>query len=238
MAIDRIPGVGPTNADIATAVAAPSAATIASAVAAPSAATIATAVAAAVPTTAGITSIVQANAGSPYGGTLTNLGFQSMSGVASVTFSSLGSYKYLKILGINVSPATAIAKLNVRFNGDGGTNYKYFVSGTGSSGTQRYDTNSGTANAIIRTCGVGAGPGNDGFSMNTQVVGSNSSAHKILEGGGANYDSANGEYIDINVASYGIWASTSAITSVTFSWSNGNNGSTVNGNGFYMFGAV
>ena len=42
MAINNIPGVGPTNADIATAVAAPSAATIAAAVAAPSAATIAT----------------------------------------------------------------------------------------------------------------------------------------------------------------------------------------------------
>ena len=43
MPINNIPGVGPTNADIATAVAAPSAATIAAAVAAPSAATIAAA---------------------------------------------------------------------------------------------------------------------------------------------------------------------------------------------------
>ena len=76
MAIDRIPGVGPTNADIATAVAAPSAAsiaaavaapsaaTIAAAVAAPSSATIASAVAAAVPTNASITSIVSAGASS------------------------------------------------------------------------------------------------------------------------------------------------------------------------------
>ena len=47
------PGVGPTNADIATAVAAPSAATIA------------TAVAAAVPTNASITTIAQANGGVP-----------------------------------------------------------------------------------------------------------------------------------------------------------------------------
>lgn len=62
MAINSIPGVGPQNSDIATAVAAPSAATIASAVAAPSASTIATAVAAAVPTSAQITTIVQNNA--------------------------------------------------------------------------------------------------------------------------------------------------------------------------------
>ena len=58
MAINIIPGVGPTNADIATAVAAPSAATIAAAVAAPSAATIAAAVAA--PSAATIASTVAA----------------------------------------------------------------------------------------------------------------------------------------------------------------------------------
>jgi len=53
------PGVGPTNADIAAAVAAPSAATIAAAVAAPSAATIAAAVAA--PSAATIASTVAAS---------------------------------------------------------------------------------------------------------------------------------------------------------------------------------
>lgn len=55
MGINQIPGVGPTNADIASAVAAPSAATIAAAVAAPSANTIASAVAAVVPNPFGIT---------------------------------------------------------------------------------------------------------------------------------------------------------------------------------------
>jgi hypothetical protein len=104
------PGVGPTNADIATAVAAPSAATIAAAVAAPSAATIASAVAApssatiasavaaAVPTTAGITSIVQANAGSPFGGTYTNILNSTIAiNATTYTISGLAGYKYLKI---------------------------------------------------------------------------------------------------------------------------------------------
>lgn len=226
MAINNIPGVGPTNADIATAVAAPSAATIASAVAA------------AVPTTAGITSIVQANAGSPYGGTLTNLGFQSMFNVNSVTFSSLGSYKYLKIIGMNCSPATA-SKIGVRFNGDTGGNYKYFNVGTGASGTQTYETSSNNPTYISRTCAANVGAGNDGFFMNTEIIGSNSSGHKILQGGGAVYDSGQGQYVDINPASAGIWASTSPITSVTLFWVNGSNGTNSGTiNGFYMYGAV
>ncbi|NBR25448.1 MAG: hypothetical protein EBU08_17065, partial [Micrococcales bacterium] len=60
MGINQIPGVGPTNSDIATAVAAPSAATIASAVvaAAPTNSTIASAVAAAVPTNSSIAAAV------------------------------------------------------------------------------------------------------------------------------------------------------------------------------------
>jgi len=121
--------IGPTNADIATAVAAPSAATIAAAIAAPSAATIAaavaapssatiaSAVAAAVPTTAGITTIVQANAGSPYSGTITNLGYVSGNGASTVTFSNLSGYKYLKLYWFGCKNTTSNS-LSIRFNGD------------------------------------------------------------------------------------------------------------------------
>jgi hypothetical protein len=135
MAIDRIPGVGPANSDIAAAVAAPSAATIAAAVAAPSAATIAstvaapsaatiaTAVAAAVPTTAGITSIVQANAGSPFGGTYTQIANSTPSNVDTTTISGLGSYKYLKIHFYIYNSGSSSFTLDMRFNGDTGSNY-------------------------------------------------------------------------------------------------------------------
>jgi hypothetical protein len=135
MAIDRIPGVGPANSDIAAAVAAPSAATIAAAVAAPSAATIAaavaapssatiaSAVAAAVPTTAGITSIVQANAGGQFSGTWTTLANYNWGATSAttITFSSLSGYKYLRIIDTSYS-TSAFAK-HIRFNGDTGNNY-------------------------------------------------------------------------------------------------------------------
>jgi hypothetical protein len=123
------PGVGPTNADIATAVAAPSAATIAAAVAAPSAATIASAVAApssatiasavaaAVPTTAGITTIVQANAGSPFGGTYTNIAnINPTNGSTSTTISGLSSYKYIKVVAFLVP--TGAADIFIQINGN------------------------------------------------------------------------------------------------------------------------
>lgn len=76
---------------------APNAAAIAAAVAAPSAATIATAVAAAVPTTAGITSIVQANAGSPFGGSWTYLGGSNPSGTNIASITGLSGYKKYRL---------------------------------------------------------------------------------------------------------------------------------------------
>jgi hypothetical protein len=108
MAIDRIPGVGPQNSDIATAVAAPSAATIAAAVAAPSAATIASTVAGSVPTLAQITSTVQSNAGSPFGGTWTNL----------------SSYKYLRFT-FYCQNGVGTWSMPIRFNNDGNANYRF-----------------------------------------------------------------------------------------------------------------
>ncbi len=137
MPINNLPGVGPTNADIATAVAAPSAATIASTVAGsvPTLAqintavntqtnnsAIATAVAGAVPTLAQITSTVQANAGSPFGGTYTNLGTTNLpQNATSYTLSGLSGYKYLKI-GCNFFCDGGYTP-TIRFNSDTNTNY-------------------------------------------------------------------------------------------------------------------
>jgi hypothetical protein len=145
MAIDRIPGVGPTNADIATAVAAPSAATIASAVAAPSAATIAsavaapsastiaTAVAAAVPTSANITSIVQSNAGSPFGGSWTLISSQSPTSGNTVTFSSLSGYKKYRIYFKTYNGNTP-QKTYARINGvTSGYVYNHFINKNGNT---------------------------------------------------------------------------------------------------------
>lgn len=91
------PGVGPTNADIATAVAA------------------------AVPTTAGITSIVQANS-SPSAYAFTMIANQSFSGTTSVTISGLSSYKKIKVALI-YKVVDANNQVQLRFNGDSGGQY-------------------------------------------------------------------------------------------------------------------
>jgi hypothetical protein len=134
MAIDRIPGVGPTNADIATAVAAPSAATIAAAVAAPSAATIAaavaapssatiaSAVAAAVPTIGAINTSVANNAPSPVNWVF--LGSANLQNVASATISFSAYRKLRLIVKVEINGGTP-QNPRVRFNGDT-TNGNYF----------------------------------------------------------------------------------------------------------------
>jgi hypothetical protein len=84
MAIDRIPGVGPQNSDIATAVAAPSAATIASTIATTPA--VSAQITANVPTAAAIASAVAA----PSSATIQNL-IQTYAAPASVTMAAITS---------------------------------------------------------------------------------------------------------------------------------------------------
>jgi len=81
---------------------------------------IATAVAGAVPTISAINTSVSTYA-SPYGGTITSLGTQTCTGSATVTFSSLGGYKNLRLFGYNVGSSNNGPL--VRINGDTGTNY-------------------------------------------------------------------------------------------------------------------
>jgi hypothetical protein len=219
MAIDRIPGVGPTNADIATAVAAPSAATIAAAVAAPSAAsiasavaapssaTIASAVAAAVPTLSQINTSVANNA-SPYGGTWTNIA-QSLTNnsINTVTLSNLGGYKYLR-LHAYITSFGGPDSLSVRLNGDSGGNYMY--ASTGLSGN------------------AAAAAGNQ-FLINassTQRVhlvmdienATSATAHKNITGRGSNNNGAGFGPIWFD----GLYTSNSPITSITVFSASGN----------------
>jgi hypothetical protein len=195
MAIDRIPGVGPANSDIAAAVAAPSAATIA------------TAVAAAVPTTAGITSIVQSNASTPYAGTITNLGYQSGNGASTVTFSSLGGYKrvYVYWQGCDTTNST-----NVRFriNGDTGANYAYtgksFYSSQAPSptGNQRQDQ--------IYIISTNSGVNGSDFAGTLTLFDTNSGAYKIGKITARAYSGVT-QLVEIDT----LWASTAAITSIS-----------------------
>lgn len=137
MPISNIPGVGPTNSDIAAATAAvvpnsaaitaavPTAAQIATAVAAPSASTIATAVAASVPTLTQINNSIATNS-SPFGGTFTNVALSTASSTNSITFSGLSGYKFYRLVMAGLGPS-GTAALQMRFNGDAGNNYAYFT---------------------------------------------------------------------------------------------------------------
>lgn len=202
MAIDRIPGVGPTNADIATAVAAPSSATIASAVAAavptlaqintsvtnngnayngPSAATIASTVAAAVPTTAGITTIVQANAGSPFGGTWTTISyvnFGATAGTAGLNVSGLTGYKYLRLF--STAYCGADTSWRIRLNGDTGNNY-FGMSSQGTRGTTGVTHRGSQWNATSSLQFPEAFAANQPPAIDIVIPNSNSGARKILQ---------------------------------------------------------
>ena len=133
MAIDRIPGVGPTNADIATAVAAPSAATIATAVAAPSAATIAATVAA--PSAATIAAAVAA----PSAATIA----AAVAAPSSATIASAVAAAVPTIGAINTSVSTyATGKTMKRVTLTSGSSYTVPASVT-----------------VINVCTVGGGGG-------------------------------------------------------------------------------
>jgi hypothetical protein len=219
MAIDRIPGVGPTNADIATAVAAPSAASIASAVGAPS--------------LASITSAIQANAGSPYAGTITNLGFVTAHGASTATFNGLSSYKYLRLYFHGLQMTSNNIDFTFRLNGDSSNIYTW-------SGLRQRDNNAtnivyqGSTQPYHYIGGVG----NSTSSTNGMIefTNSNSSAHKQYNYEFCWYDPGNPsiEYAKGN----GMYLSTNAISSLTIGISSGTfnhpGGST---RGFYLMGA-
>lgn len=179
------PGVGPTNADIATAVAAPSAATIAAAVAAPSAATIASAVAApssatiasavaaAVPTISAINSSVASNA-SPFGGTWTQVASGNLSG-NTVSITGI-SAKKIKVFWYNMGTSINTS-LYFRLNGDTGLNYSSFGG--------QITTNTGS-------------PYSEFFRIATSM-------HNSLETNGSSLSSGEIEIFD--AASTGVWKS-------------------------------
>jgi hypothetical protein len=185
MAIDRIPGVGPTNADIATAVAAPSSATIA------------TAVAAAVPTIGAINTSVANNAPSPNAWTV--ISSVTPSGTSTV-FSSLSGYKKYRIIFFNTN--TSESSLSLRLNGDTSSNY----------GHSYYNgNNSNTIATISNTDSIGLNAGNTfGKWGIIEFENPSLSVYKLVTlkvGGRAGTPT----YID----GIGIWRSTAAITSIT-----------------------
>jgi hypothetical protein len=231
LAINQIPGAssGPTAVEIAAQVAAPSAATIASTVAAPSSSTIATAVAAAVPSTAGITSIVQANAGSPFGGTITNLGYVTGNGSATYTFTGLSSYKYLKLNWTAIKTSEASA-LYIRFNSDSTNVYNAHIlrrrSDQATPDLAQQQNYNRIDMEVVRS---------DFATQSGQIIinNSNSSAYKTY----VTSSMFNNTALFIKLDTEGIWPSTAAISSISVTTPNGTFNNNISNGGFYLTGA-
>lgn len=223
MAIDRIPGVGPTNADIATAVAAPSAATIAAAVAAPSAATIAAAVAApsaatiaaavAAPSAATIAATVAAPTigqintavANNSGGSWTVISTVSPSSGNSTTFSSLSGYKHYRVVGQWIDGGQDQVYF-FRLNGDTGSNYRTGVYQINNSGYDNYVGQ--TENAFYPSLSSGRWG-----LMQVDFPNANATGAKF-NSGMANFVTSNGVTSRFQT-SRSIWNNTAPITSIT-----------------------
>jgi hypothetical protein len=155
MAIDRIPGVGPQNSDIAATIATtpavsaqitanvPTASAIATAVAAPSIGQITTAIttnaASAGVTMAAITSTVQANAGSPFGGTWTFLSSQNPA-ASTITFSGLSGYRRYRLYFMAFR--TGAYSLDCRINNLTGNNYAFWTTSRRNNSTTAFNISS------------------------------------------------------------------------------------------------
>jgi hypothetical protein len=241
MAIDRIPGVGPQNSDIATATAAavPTIGAITTAItsnAASSGVTMAaitsaitTNAASSGVTMAAITSAITTNAASsgvtlaaigtqvannasPYGGTWADLGtYTGNSGAATVTFSSLSGYKYLRLYCMYGFGSSTLA--SIRFNGDSSTVYANAL--MNSSGNSERTIGGDSIYIPSATTTTGA------FVL--EIYGSNSSTLKHWTIYPASLLSAGSQpYLGGGI---GVYKSTSAISSLTV-----NGGANFNGN--------
>ena len=205
------PGLGPTNADIATAVAAPSAATIAAAVAAPSAATIATAVAApssstiatavaaAVPTLSQINTSVSTYAPSSNNWTVVATATPNNT-VNTYTFSGLSGYKLYKV--VYYITMSAIDRVGLRINGDAGSNYTYAYSNISSGGASGDVISGGTLYGI----NASGSPAIGYYLINNATIG----AYKDIQ-----FNSGTGGVSARNGFGTGVWQNTATITSIT-----------------------
>ena len=226
MAINQIPGVGPTNADIATAVAAPSAATIAAAVAAPSAATIATAVGA--PTRAQIQSDIGTYAPSPNGWTY--ITSNTSLGSATITFSSLSGYKTYKILIHGIYQNATSDYLCLRINGDTNGNYGYYFPYENASSSMSAFRNAGNTYVSLT-----ANSSNwNGITGEVTIENATLSAPKRITG----ITRAAGGDLSAQFPGLAIYYTTSSVSSISILNRNGGTYYTsVTGGGFYLYGA-
>jgi hypothetical protein len=166
--------------------------------------------------------------------TWTQLGFTNPSGLTSLTFSSLGGYKYIKVVGIQFSTTNSATNLRLRINADS-TAAMYINGGVQYSGTN------GTV--AIRSAGPTTGFDLGSYDTSAQnnyielefINPTQTDGKKIVN---YNFPANDGATVRHNIGS-GIYNSNSAITSIVFSSTNSyafdvGNGATT---GFYVYGA-
>lgn len=221
------PGVGPTNADIAAAVAAPSLAQITSAITtnAASAGVTNASIASAVTTnaaSAGVTmaaiNTAVANNASPFGGTWTNLYSGSIGGVSTLNISGLGSYKYLRCRFREVRTINSnLTNFLIRFNGDSSGSYSYWLQLTNGSSV---NWTSGTNDSKI-DWGFHSSGGN-GINGGFDIFGSNStSGNKALSSISSSWWDGGSHWTSLGIGGIAFWRSNASITSINFFTNNG-----------------
>lgn len=185
------------------------------------------------PTLAEIQTAVSTYSKGPMDITWTQIGYTQPSGLTSVTFSSLGSYKYIKLLSVFFGSNTDATDLRLRINGDS-TASMYM-----NSAKQFYGNVAGLA---VRTFGpntgfnLGAyGPGSGINHLEVEFINpTQTNGKKLIKFNLTGYDGS----ITRNNEGHGIYNSNSAVTSITLSSTNGysfmDNGSPT---GFYIYGA-
>lgn len=140
--------------------------------------------------------------------------------VTSYTYSSLGSYKHIVIVGMGLQSGSGTGgDCAVEFNGDTGSNYYWSHSGN-AAGTALAQSFTGQARVVIRkpfgnTTDTSARFG----SFITEIPLYGSSQYKTVQAMSSSYEGGSGYSTNIG----GYWNSTSAITSIKLYVTSGDN---------------
>jgi hypothetical protein len=165
--------------------------------------------------------------------TWTQLGFTNPNTLTTCTFSSLGGYKYIKVLGIIFNTTNSATSLRLRINGDS-TAGMYVNSGV------QYAGSNGSIG--VRTSGPTTGFDLGAYGTNIEnhiefefINPTQTDGKKIVNYNFPGYD---GSSYRQNIGS-GIYNSNSAITSISLSSTNNYAFESGNGTitGFYVYGA-
>jgi hypothetical protein len=143
--------------------------------------------------------------------------------VATYTYSSLGSYKHLYIVGqgLTTNQLGSVDSINIRFNSDTGSNYNR-VSYGNSGGSGTFNAANGTSAPFLAyfCCGDNADTSLNFGSLVGWIPDYAGSGYKSVQGNGLSYL---GGTTARSTTTFGTWNNTNAITSFTIFANSGAN---------------